>query len=138
MEPVSTYNSKAVEIIDITFSTYDSPRRTFLVAGKIRQAVMERALPLHEAGNLIGVMESIHGDNTKVGRMIDGRIFIGEARCFVSSPDCTLNAGEDVRDLFLRVTLDAGGGDAFWLVSDLMADYASGYFVTHYEVPAVL
>jgi len=92
-------------------------------------------LTLTEAGNLAEIVNCMQG-NPKVGRMIDGHVYVGEARS-IGDARGNFDFSGDVRDQFLRVTLDTGL-EAFWPVRDLMAEHLTGYFVPHYETPAVL
>jgi len=97
----------------------------------------EQSLTLHDAGCLAAVL-SVVDRRAKVGRMIGGRIYLGEARS-IGTQDARFATDPriDVRDLYVRVTLDTGV-EAFWLVSELMAEYPTGHFVPDYEIPAVL
>lgn len=66
--------------------------------------------------------------NSKVARaMDDGRIVEGIARS-VGYENGNFAQGEDVRDLFLRVTSTQTGFDYFWPVRDLMREARQGLF----------
>lgn len=97
----------------------------------------DRVLTLPEAGYLAAVINCTQGDR-KVGRMVGGHAYVGEARYFGTQAGGFLYSPQvDVRDLYLHVVLDTGE-QVSWLVSELMDDYLRGYFVPGYETPAVL
>ena len=69
----------------------------------------------------------------KVARAVDGgEVILGTARHIVKSPTDIgfLNADEDVRDGYLRVTLQ-NGFEAFWLVRELMPEAEAGLFALY-------
>ena len=71
--------------------------------------------------------------NMAVSRVIDGKTFTGMARSVCSEIGTPAGPYADVRDLCLRVTLSGGlSDDVFWPVRELMADSASGDFVTNF------
>jgi hypothetical protein len=84
-----------------------------------------RILTLGEASALGDIVHATEFSDIRVARTAGGgRVLRGRARSIgdaSGNPDYT----SDVRDLYLRVTLDSGS-DAFWPVSDLIPEYRSG------------
>lgn len=67
--------------------------------------------------------------NKRVGRLIDGTAYRGTAR-HLSTPDgLMVPIGSDVRDAYVRVTLDTSGAETYWPVRDLMREIEDGTFL---------
>jgi hypothetical protein len=92
-----------------------------------------RVMTLDQAGQVADLLRAVEG-NRKVGRLIGSRVVTGEARSFGDAAG-NFDFDSDVRDMFLRVTLDTGF-EAFWPVAELMGEVRDGYFVVGYEPPA--
>lgn len=90
-----------------------------------------RILTTIDASSLADIVRAAQG-NKSVARLIDDVLFTGEARSIGTETGTLATRNDDVRDLFLRVTLP-GAVDAFWRVSDLMAECSSGTFVIDYR-----
>lgn len=84
-----------------------------------------RTFTIHDATALADIIRAAQG-NKHVRRLIDDRIVEGTAR---SVGDANFNFaldGEDVRDLFLRVTT-VDGWDVGWPLTQLIDDLAKGF-----------
>lgn len=64
-------------------------------------------------------------------RVLDDHHLTGTARGF-TGPDGESRQGSDMREWFLRVTLDSGT-EAFWPIRDLMRDVNSGMLALNYS-----
>ncbi len=90
----------------------------------------ERILTISEAVDLGAIVSATNW--SRVARLIDGHVHVGTARSIGDENGNFAGRNDDVRDCYLRVTLDTGF-EAFWLVSELMGEVRSGYFVTNYQ-----
>lgn len=72
--------------------------------------------------------------NAYVGRLMPetGDVMHGTARSIGTADGAFTGPNDDVREMYLRVTTSAGW-EAFWPVSDLMAEVNTGTFVVDYE-----
>lgn len=82
----------------------------------------------HGALTALSMIAGAAEGNHRVGRTIDGTVFTGTARSIGDADGRSLRQ-RDVRDGYLRVTLDGGGVDAYWPVVDLMGEVHEGTFV---------
>jgi hypothetical protein len=91
---------------------------------------MTSTTPLHQAEvlDLAEIINCAH-NHQRVGRIIGDRDYFGTARHVVKSPDNYGFPGrlDDVRDCYLRVTLDSGM-DVAWPVSDLLDELHGLFF----------
>ena len=80
---------------------------------------------------LYRILKSITAGNKRVARAIDGAVFKGTPRHLSDAEGRAMPVGTDVRDAYLRVTLDGSGADAYWPMRDLMAEEGSGEFLVY-------
>lgn len=92
---------------------------------------MNRPLRTWEACQLADIVHAAQR-STRVARLLDDTVAVGTARSIGDDQGNHSKADQDIRDLFLRVTL-LSGFDVYWPISDLMAEHDSGEFVTNYR-----
>lgn len=80
---------------------------------------------------VLGDILSAAQHNHSVIRIKDDCDFRGVARQISTSEGFTGPTDTDVRDLFLRVTLNSGT-DVYWPIRELMADTVSGHLALNY------
>lgn len=85
-----------------------------------------RTLTLNDVTKLAEIVRAAQG-NMHVVRLVNDRIVQGTARS-IGDGDFLFADGQDVRDLYLRVTT-AQGMEVAWSISDLMEDVANGTVV---------
>lgn len=95
--------------------------------------------PEPTARRTLTVADSVHLEtvlgtaqrNAPVGRLIDGVLFVGEARNVCDAQGGTVDPKSDVRDAYLRVV--GSIGEHFWPVAVLMDEVGTGHFVADYK-----
>jgi hypothetical protein len=92
----------------------------------------ERILTVSDAADL-GAIISAAQRNAPVGRLTSsGDVITGTARSIGDQRGNFATGGDDVRDCYMRVTTTAGW-EAFWRVSELLAEYRETTFVVDYR-----
>lgn len=91
-----------------------------------------RVLTIGDVIALANIIRYAQGERRVVRIMPDGgpnagEILRGTARSIGNDRGNFLATGEDVRDAYLRVTLDTGW-EAFWLIGELIGENSEGYF----------
>jgi hypothetical protein len=85
-----------------------------------------KPLSVHDTVLLCEIVHAAQGCN-KIARLIDGYVIYGTARAVSDVNGNFLPPTVDIRDGYLRVTTQ-GGMEAFWPVSELMAQVATAEF----------
>lgn len=89
---------------------------------------MSQILNMTDACSLADIIRMAQG-NKHVARLMDnGDVVTGEARSIGTETGMFATATDDVRDMFLRVTTDAGW-EAFWSVRELLPQARAGEFL---------
>jgi hypothetical protein len=73
----------------------------------------------------------------RVARAVDGDVLSGQARSVGDLGGNFAGPGDDLRGMWLRVTLTTGF-EAFWPMQELIDEFGTGEFVCTYDEPAPL
>src|SRR5205823_2385349 len=96
------------------------------------RAGQDEPLTLGDVADLAEILRAARS-NASVARLVDdGHVLYGVARSIGHANGSFAGRGDDVRDLFLRVTLSSGL-EAFWPVQDLMPEVRHTTFVVDYQ-----
>lgn len=93
----------------------------------------DRILTTWDACRLADIIRAAQG-NQPVARLVNDDVVYGTARCISNEVGMFSQPTDDVRDLYLRVTSQAGF-EHFWPVAQLMDELVDGLFAANFPAP---